>query len=228
MRQSCRVIPTLPAHRVPRQDCRSYYTRPPQSLTAYSGAAGGATCVRLPLVPVGTIDISPVIYGRVSGSPHPFASRQGRLNEGRGNFKRPWRDAEKGVGACFTRCSKHRATIKRPTGRSYGNYLPACPRGSSSSIKYQPFRIKRHRRFALKKSSVPLRLCENPKTAHHTRYQSIYLTETQRHGESIFELATRTINAIFYIRTGLGSDVSYDAADDWAPRVPVEASARAK
>jgi hypothetical protein len=58
--------------------------------------SGSAACVRRPLVPVGTIDISPVIYGRVRGSPHPFASRQGRLNEGRGNFKRPCRDAEKG------------------------------------------------------------------------------------------------------------------------------------
>jgi hypothetical protein len=108
----------LPVHRVPRQDCRSYNARPPQSLSAYSGPTGGATCVKLALVPVGTIDISPVIYGRVRGSPHPFASRQGRLNEGRANFKRPSRDAEKGVRT-FTRCSKHRATIKRPAGRSY-------------------------------------------------------------------------------------------------------------
>jgi hypothetical protein len=56
---------------------------------------------RLPLVPVGTIDVSPVIYARDRGSPNTFASRQGRLNEGRGNFERPWRDAEKGTGLLY-------------------------------------------------------------------------------------------------------------------------------
>jgi hypothetical protein len=109
-----------------------------QFLSSYSGVDGGLTCVRLALVPSGTIDISPVIYGRVSGSPHPFASRQGRLNESRGEFQAslPGR-GEEGGRACFTRRSKHRATIKRPTGRSYGDCLPV--------VSYSIFRRRRWR-----------------------------------------------------------------------------------
>jgi hypothetical protein len=45
---------------------------------------------------------------------------------------------------------------------------PACPRGFSYSIKYQPFRIKRHRRFAMKKPLCHCAFVRTKNSAPHT------------------------------------------------------------